>query len=231
MERFLLHVANIIHLISFIVIILQIKKNKESVSVITQLLYMIIFCIRYTDIIHTSYLIHVKLIYISLSSYILYCLYCPILMYDIRSFTFKYGWMFIISLLGTTIIYCDMRGDWTTWMDIVWSYSIWIESMVLVPQITHTIDVLYDNGNDFSQEILIFVYMGMIITYKILYCVGWMVKWKNDDLSFNQSLFLLSVVRSCLLMDVVYGYVRYRVIGNMRKRKLHNKFKDHIIIS
>ena len=121
--------ADVIHLFAIITLILKIMASRSisGLSLKTQVLFLMVFCLRYIDIffgIKTYYMTIMKIIFVVATAFTVYLMkfkkpYC--LSYDEAADTFPFYVLFIIALVLTIFIHKAFY-----WQDLFWSYSIWL---------------------------------------------------------------------------------------------------------
>ena len=133
-------VGDSLHLLSFVIIIYKIIKEKScsGVSCKTFEIYLLVFCTRYLDLF--MYFISLdntsmKLLFIIATAFIIY------LMRYNKTYSISYRrkdedpfpHLFLIpfALVMTLLIH----RDWT-WWGLTWSFSLWLESVAVFPQIS-----------------------------------------------------------------------------------------------
>lgn len=141
--------ADLIHLLSYVVLIKQIIHNKSvhgrkifyvEVSYRTQEIFLVVYIFRYGDIFwnrHSLYLTAMKLLYIGLTIYIIYLVrfkkpYC--LGYDQHTDRLNH-YLFIYPAILVVTIFVHTYSEHHPFFEFCWSMSVWLESVALIPQI------------------------------------------------------------------------------------------------
>ncbi|CAO3690319.1 unnamed protein product [Rhizopus stolonifer] len=163
-------VANLMHLASIFILLLKIKKTKSCVGISfkTQLLYAIVFITRYLDL-FTKYIslynTLMKLFFIASSVYILYLMHIRYkATYDASLDTFRVEYLLVPSIIlgvATTSLY--------TMNEILWTFSIWLESVAILPQLF----MLQKTG---EAETITTHYLGALGAYRGLYILNWIYR-------------------------------------------------------
>ena len=133
-------VGDTLHLISFIIIIYKIYKDKscKGVSAKTFEIYLLVFCTRYLDLFMyfiSFYNTFMKLLFIGASIFILYLMHFkdPFKStYDRKNEdSFPHIYLIPFAIVMTLLI----NKNYSLW-GLVWSFSLWLESVAVFPQIS-----------------------------------------------------------------------------------------------
>uniref|UniRef100_A0A1D1XQ54 ER lumen protein-retaining receptor n=1 Tax=Anthurium amnicola TaxID=1678845 RepID=A0A1D1XQ54_9ARAE len=126
------------HLFSVLVLLLKIYATKScaGVSLKTQELYALVFLARYLDLLTdfiSLYNTVMKLVFISSSLAIVWCMRSHPLVrrsYDRDQDTFRH----YLLVLGSFILALFVH-DWFTFREILWTFSIYLEAVAILPQL------------------------------------------------------------------------------------------------
>ena len=148
------------HFLSFIIIIYKIIKDKscKGISAKTFEIYLLLFCIRCSDLImyeSNLYNTLMKLSFIYVTAFILFLIHFQTPYkntYNRKEDVFPHYYLMIFAAVLT----CIVHNDFSLW-GITWSYSLWLESLVVLPQI----DILAHN---FGVANYTFHYLISILT-------------------------------------------------------------------
>lgn len=142
-------IGDLLHLISFLILIWKIKKTKsvtgklftliliifKGLSMKSQLVFLIVFCTRYIDLFLywiSLYNFCMKILYISATLYILYLFKMkhPIsLTYDsVLDSINLYKFIFPPAAALTIVFHTGF-----TPFELLWSFSIWLEALAIIP--------------------------------------------------------------------------------------------------
>jgi len=203
--------ADLLHLLSFFLLIFKIRRSKNCIglSCKTQILLLIVFCTRYSDIftyfdIHLEhpYLLVMKILFISATAYTIFLMrfqkpYCE--SYDDLGDNFKH-WLFLIP--GACIAAIRIHRDWT-FTDYIWSISIWLEAVAILPQL-HMVGQLQEIENLTAH------YVGTLGLYRFFYIFNWAYKYYTEGYICWTSV-CGGVFQTALFADFMYYYVKYYI--------------------
>ena len=222
-------VGDTLHLISFVIIIYKIYKDKscKGVSAKTFEIYLIVFCTRYLDLFMyfiSFYNTFMKLLFIGASGFILYLMHFQPPYkntYDRKNEdVFPHFYLIIFALVMSLII----NKNYSLW-GITWSFSLWLESVAVFPQIS----IIAKTNGIFSYTAH---YLASLGIYRFFYILLWIYRY-----STNGKIYLVSVC-SGVLQVLLYADFFYLYIKNVRKilssdlptvsKKPTNKEKENI---
>ena len=222
-------VGDTLHLISFVIIIYKIYKDKscKGVSAKTFEIYLIVFCTRYLDLFMyfiSFYNTFMKLLFIGASGFILYLMHFQPPYkntYDRKNEdVFPHFYLIIFALVMSLII----NKNYSLW-GITWSFSLWLESVAVFPQIS----IIAKTNGIFSYTAH---YLASLGIYRFFYILLWIYRYSVDE-----KIYLVSVC-SGVLQVLLYADFFYLYIKNVRKllssdlptvsKKPTNKEKENI---
>jgi len=217
--------ADLSHLLSFILLILNIRRSKNCIglSCKTQILLLLVFCTRYLDLIYrfshqNLYLIVMKTLFISAPAYIIFLMkfskpYCE--SSHILDDNYKNWKSLIYGALVATII---IHRDWT-FTDLIWSFSIWLEAVAIVPQL----HMLIQNQ---QIENLTAHYIGTLGLYRLLYLFNWVYRYSFEDH------FCWTSVCAGSLQAAIFGYFlhHYLKIADQKIEKTESNIENETTI-
>ncbi|KAI1334400.1 ER lumen protein retaining receptor-domain-containing protein [Xylariaceae sp. FL0016] len=204
--------GDISHLLSKCILISAIHRNRsaEGVSMITQGLYAVVFCSRYTDIFTeiSSWNFFFKLFYIITSIYIIVIMRWLFPRTREREIAWKLGALILAgSLLLSPFVMLIFEGkdQWAffTW---VWDFSQILESICVLPQLLllrqTTVPTVIDS-----------FYLLTLGAYRALYCLNWI--WREfdpNDRKPNAVSVIFGIIQTALYVDFFWVYyTRQRV--------------------
>lgn len=201
-------VGDSLHLLSFVIIIYKILKSKscKGVSAKTFEIYLLVFCTRYLDLFMyfiSFYNTFMKILFIAASTFILYLMHfrSPLKeTYDRKNEDiFPHIYLIPFALVMTLIIH----RDWT-WWGLTWSFSLWLESVAMFPQIT----ILANNNGVFPYTAH---YLAALGSYRFFYILLWIYRYVK-----TKSFHLVSVA-SGVLQVLLYADFFYLYLKNIKK--------------
>ena len=132
-------IADMLHLGAICMLLYRIKNTRNCIglSCKTQEIYMLVFCMRYMDLFMyfvSIYNTSMKIFFISATGIIIYLMrykkpFCTT--YDALGDQFPH----LKILLPAAFVLTAICHSGTNWWELVWSYSLWLESLAFIPQI------------------------------------------------------------------------------------------------
>ncbi|KAI9481370.1 MAG: ER lumen protein retaining receptor [Benjaminiella poitrasii] len=197
-------VADLMHLASIVILLLKIRKThscigneKKGISFKTQLLYSIVFLTRYLDLFANKVSIYntiMKIFFIASSLYILYLMYVKYkATNDAGLDTFRIEYLLIGSaILGVATTYAY------TILEILWTFSIWLESVAILPQLF----MLQRTG---EAETITTHYLFALGAYRGLYLLNWIYRYVDEGHT-DWIAWIAGFIQTALYSDFFYIY-------------------------
>ncbi|CDS10101.1 Putative ER lumen protein retaining receptor(Fragment) [Lichtheimia ramosa] len=191
--------ADLMHLASIFILLLKIQNSKSCVGISfkTQMLYTIVFMTRYLDL--TFHFISIyntcmKIFFIASSVYILYLMRVKYkATYDPGLDTFRFEYLLgFAMLLGVAFSY-----DYTP-VEVLWSFSIWLESVAIMPQLY----MLQQTG---EAETITTHYLFALGAYRALYLVNWVYRYVMEGHT-DWIAWVAGLIQTALYSDFFYLY-------------------------
>jgi hypothetical protein len=203
-------VADLAHILSKCILIWSIHWNKsaEGVSLLTQVLYTLVFITRYIDLVEPAdweywYLPFFKIFYIASS------LYTMILMVKVypRTREKETAWKIAFwSVLGSAIsaplilyLLYERIGSSHWFLGITWTFSIILESVCVLPQLLllrqTTVPTVIDS-----------YYLVTLGSYRALYILNWLVRGFGPEKHWDPIPDFFGVVQTALYVDFAWMY-------------------------
>ena len=195
-------VGDTLHLISFVIIIYKIYKDKscKGVSAKTFEIYLLVFCTRYLDLFMyfiSFYNTSMKLLFIGASIFILYLMHFkdPIKStYDRKNEdTFPHIYLIPFAIIMTLLI----NKNYSLW-GLVWSFSLWLESVAVFPQIS----IIAKTNGVFSYTAH---YLAALGSYRFFYVLLWIYRYIKYGRVLWVSVFS-GILQVLLYADFFYLY-------------------------
>ena len=138
-------IGDFLHLLAVIMLVLKILANKNVIGIIwfkkglsykTQEIFLVVFITRYFDLftgLKSMYLFLMKIIFIIITAYTMYLMKIkkPFnLSYDRESDSLPHYYIYLAALLMAVLIHKSLNP-----VDFMWSFSIWLESLAILPQL------------------------------------------------------------------------------------------------
>jgi ER lumen protein retaining receptor len=197
-------VGDTLHLISFVIIIYKIYKDKscKGVSAKTFEIYLLVFCTRYLDLFMyfiSFYNTFMKLLFIGASIFILYLMHFkdPFKStYDRKNEdTFPHVYLIPFAIIMTLII----NKNYSLW-GLVWSFSLWLESVAVFPQIS----IIAKTNGVFTYTAH---YLAALGSYRFFYVLLWIYRYIKYGRILWVSIFS-GILQVLLYADFFYLYIK-----------------------
>jgi len=208
-----LHLAGIVVLLATIVK----RQSVSGLSQKTQLLYCIIYCTRYLDLLdhrQAAYLVIFKITFI-FTSLIAISAFQRFLdtwekQKDTVTITLFIIPCFVLSMFMTTEY---------TLLETLWTFSEFLEAVAMVPQYVFS---YRDVGN---KEIGVNAFVVLIGSYRIMYCLNWMYKKYEVPQYSDIDSWLAGIVEIVLFVDFLN--FKFRSKSSLRTYVLAVDLKVH----
>ena len=200
-------VADLMHLVSHIILLEKIwrHKNCAGVSLKTQQIYAIVFLSRYLDLFTNKFSVYntvMKIIFIASTLYTIYLITKKFrATYDESNDNFVI-WYLVVPALVIGVLFARVR----TVTEILWSFSIVLESVAIIPQIY----LLQRTG---EVENLTADYIFCLGSYRALYILNWVTRVITEPGYTAWLVWLFGLVQTALYCDFFYFYIRSRIQG------------------
>ncbi|KAJ5574350.1 uncharacterized protein N7459_008777 [Penicillium hispanicum] len=208
-------VADISHLSSICILIWAIHRNKsaEGVSLLTQMLYALVFVTRYLDLLDGAFWalptnlafmwnLCFKIFYITSSFYLVFIMMKVFPRTRERERAWKLGiWSVIGSLvLSPLMILIFERGFPTRWfMEFWWAFSIILESVCVLPQLLllrqTTVPTVIDS-----------YYLVALGSYRAFYILNWLVRGFGSEKFWDPIALIFGIVQTAFYVDFAWVY-------------------------
>ncbi|KAK5122566.1 hypothetical protein LTR85_003829 [Meristemomyces frigidus] len=196
------------HTASKCILIYSIHHNRsaEGVSLLTQLLYTLVFGTRYLDLFWVPpwwswWNFVLKIFYIASSAYIVYIM----MRVFARTREKEYGWRLAIwSLAGSAVgapVVCLVFRGWggTTFSEVLWTFSILLESLAILPQLL----LLRQTS---VPTVLDSFYLVTLGSYRFFYLLNWIVRGIGSEGHVDPISVLFGIVQTALYIDFAWVY-------------------------
>lgn len=204
------------HVFSIIVLLLRLRvvKNAQGISLRTHELFLVVFIARYLDLFTQYYSMYnsiMKVLYIASTATIVYMIRFsqPICStYDRAQDTFLH-WKFAVApcMLLATITSFMGGGRATSIMDILWTFSIILEAIAILPQLI--VLQRYREVENLTGNYIFF--MG---AYRALYILNWIYRAYTEKHYIHHYLvYFCGVVQTLLYADFFYYYAMSKAKG------------------
>jgi len=202
-------VADMLHLASILILLLKIwsTKNVKGISLKSQLLYVMVFCTRYVDLFwnfHSLYNTSMKVFFVGATAATVYLMkfqkpYC--MTYDSENDSFN-----IFFLIIPCVILAFVWNIAFTPFEIVWAFSIYLESVTIIPQVVMVQRFAKEHSG--SIENLTSDYMFCLGSYRALYLINWIWRLLNQPGYWDPIVWAAGIVQTAIYSDFLYYYVK-----------------------
>ncbi|KFZ08905.1 hypothetical protein V502_09063 [Pseudogymnoascus sp. VKM F-4520 (FW-2644)] len=188
------------HLFSILILLDKMIRTNScaGISFKSQALYLIVYVTRYLDIFttftHSYYNSVFKILFISSSGYTLYLMttaYKPTQSAPLDTFRVQY------LLLGAFVLAVLFPPEYTI-REILWSFSIWLESVAILPQLF----MLQRTG---EADTITVHYIAALGIYRALYIPNWILRYWSDG-HLDKISVLAGLVQTVLYSDFFWIY-------------------------
>jgi ER lumen protein retaining receptor len=203
--------ADAIHLYTMILLIHKIRNTRScsGLSYKTQLLYMIVFACRYSDIIIARlnrplriYNFFMKIAYLSVQAFILFLIRVKYFYtYDKHNDSFNVSFLILPCVIAAFICKIKTHGMFAYLIEYNWCFSVLLECVAILPQLV----LLQETG---EAEVLTSRYIFFLGLYRALYVLGWIVK-KASGTQVDFFLLACGVIQTILYADFFVLYYKF----------------------
>ncbi|KKK19029.1 hypothetical protein P175DRAFT_0426454 [Aspergillus ochraceoroseus IBT 24754] len=202
-------IADLAHFGSKCVLIWSIHRNRsaEGVSLLTQMLYALVFVTRYLNLLRPGgwkdpYLLIFKFFYIFSSFYIIFLMMkvFPRTRERERAWKMALGSVAVSLVLAPIVIPVLGEGYDHRWFeDTMWSFSIILESVCVLPQLLllrqTTVPTVIDS-----------YYLLMLGSYRGLYIINWIVRAVRPEHYVDWISIVFGVIQTAFYIDFAWVY-------------------------
>ena len=205
--------ADLLHLASIVILMLKIyaTKNCKGISLKTQILFLLVFCMRYLDVFtnwRIPYNVVMKILFLISSSLTVYWIAVKYNKgYDKEHDTFRIAFL-IVPALALAII--TPKPDMYSLVDTLWTASIYLEAVAILPQlflIRRTGEVENITSN----------YIAAMGAYRAFYILNWIYRYYTEPgyyyIPGNAIVWISGVVQTALYGDFFFIFFRSKWYG------------------
>ncbi|CAD7085475.1 unnamed protein product [Hermetia illucens] len=188
------------HLLAIIILLLKIWKTRScaGISGKSQVLFAIVYLTRYLDLFTTYISLYnsiMKIVFIAASGATLYLMYVKFkATYDHNHDSFRIEFLLIPCVILALIINHDF-----TVMEILWTFSIYLESVAILPQ-------LFLVSKTGEAESITSHYLFALGSYRALYLLNWIYRYMAES-HYDLIAIFAGVVQTILYCDFFYLYI------------------------
>lgn len=104
-------------------------------------------------------------------------------------------------ILGASSMLALFINNRFTFFEVVWSFSVWLESMAILPQLF----MLSKSG---KAESLTVHYIFALGLYRALYIPNWIWRYYSENKALDRTALLAGIVQTLVYSDFFYIYYR-----------------------
>ncbi|VVC93711.1 ER lumen protein-retaining receptor [Leptidea sinapis] len=192
--------ADLSHLLAIIILLLKIWKTRScaGISGKSQILFAIVYTSRYLDLLTTyvsAYNTIMKVVFIVASYATIYLMYIKFkATYDHNHDTFRIEFLLIPSVILALLINREF-----TFLEVLWTFSIYLESVAILPQ-------LFLVSKTGEAESITSHYLFALGSYRGLYLLNWIYRYIVED-HYDLIAIVAGVVQTVLYCDFFYLYI------------------------
>ena len=197
-------IGDSLHLLSFVIIIYKIIRDRscKGVSCKTFEIYLLVFCTRYLDLFMyfiSWYNTSMKILFIGASAFIIFIMRFSkkfSIDYDReKEDNFPHIYLVPFALFMTFLIHKDR-----TWWGLTWSFSLWLESVAVFPQIT----IIEKKKGTLAY---IAHYLAALGSYRFFYIILWIYRYVQYK-TINWVSVSSGILQVLLYVDFFYLYIK-----------------------
>ncbi|XP_058818520.1 ER lumen protein-retaining receptor erd-2.2-like [Topomyia yanbarensis] len=201
--------ADCLHVIAFIVLLAKLWRTKSSAGISgkTQILFAIVFTMRYTDLLspyhyHSYYISSMKIAFIALSYLIVYLMYGPYKKTYDRENDVMYNEFLVVPCFVLALFFSDKDSPF----EIMWTFSVFLESIAIIPQLELLCKIEFvDNYTSF--------YLLSLGSYRALYIINWLYRYHYEGY------YDVNAITAGFVQTTLFALVFVRLFSLMRREK------------
>ncbi|XP_017784959.1 PREDICTED: ER lumen protein-retaining receptor [Nicrophorus vespilloides] len=193
-------IGDLSHLLAIIILLRKIWKTRScaGISGKSQILFALVYTTRYLDLVTTYVSLYntvMKIIFIAVSIATCYLIYMKFkATYDHNHDTFR-----IEFLLAPAVILALLINHDFTFLEILWTFSIYLESVAILPQ-------LFMVSKTGEAESITSHYLFALGSYRALYILNWIYRYHNEEI-YDLIAIVAGIVQTALYCDFFYLYI------------------------
>jgi len=188
------------HLLAIVILLLKIWKTRScaGISGKSQILFLTVFVSRYLDLFTnfiSLYNTSMKVFFVGTAAATIYLMYVKFkATYDGNHDTFR-----IEFLLGPTALLAIALNHEFSVMEILWTFSIYLESVAILPQ-------LFMVSKTGEAESITSHYLFALGSYRALYILNWVYRYYMESF-YDIIAIVAGCVQTILYCDFFYLYI------------------------
>jgi len=193
-------IGDLSHLLAIIILLRKIWKTRScaGISGKSQILFAVVYTTRYLDLITTYVSLYntvMKLFFIAASYATCYLIYMKFkATYDHNHDTFRVEFLIAPAVILALLINHDF-----TFLEILWTFSIYLESVAILPQ-------LFMVSKTGEAESITSHYLFALGSYRGLYILNWVYRYITES-TYDLIAIVAGIVQTVLYCDFFYLYI------------------------
>lgn len=207
--------GDILHLASILILLLKIytTKNVRGISLYTQILYLVVFLCRYSDLFWNFYSVYneiMKVVFIVSSSAIVYLFIVD------RRYSTTYDKsteqpVLLAYICLPCLVLCVLLTSQYTIFELLWTFSILLESVAIVPQLLLVHN--HAKSNNGFIENLTSNYVFTLGGYRAMYIINWIYRYITEPHFHNWLPVICGLIQTGIYGDFFYYYITASMNG------------------
>jgi len=192
--------GDVSHLVAILILLLKIWKTRScaGISGKSQILFLVVFVTRYLDLITNFVSVYntvMKVFFIVSAAATVYLMYMKFrATYDGNHDSFR-----VEFLLGPVAILALVLNQSFTPMEVLWTFSIYLESVAILPQ-------LFMVSKTGEAETITSHYLFALGSYRALYILNWIYRYHFEG-TYDVIAIVAGIVQTVLYCDFFYLYI------------------------
>ncbi|XP_065826655.1 ER lumen protein-retaining receptor 2-like [Oscarella lobularis] len=188
------------HLLAILILLVKIWRSRScaGISGKSQILFAMVFTARYLDLVTNFISVYnttMKIVFIVSSYVTVYLIYVHFkATYDSNHDTFRMEFV-VLPTAGLAVL---VNHDFSV-MEIIWTFSIYLESMAILPQ-------LFMVSKTGSAETITSHYLFALGAYRAMYLVNWIYRYYTEGF-YDLIAIVAGAVQTAFYCDFFYLYI------------------------
>lgn len=211
-----------IHLLSIALLLLKLRRSKNCIGISCRMqeIYLLVFCCRYMDLLYNFISIYntaMKVFFIGSTAYTIYLIrFKPPISQTYkrqRADSFPHE----KYLIPPAILLAFLTAENYSVSEILWTFSIWLESVAIVPQL-----LLLQQMRE--VENLTGNYMACLGAYRFLYILNWVYRYFAEVPPYvNYVGWIAGIIQTALYLDFFFYYAVAKWYGEKLVLPVHTE--------
>ncbi|XP_053695529.1 ER lumen protein-retaining receptor 1-B-like [Sabethes cyaneus] len=172
------NLADCLHVVAFVIMLIKLYRTKScaGISGKTQILFAIVFTMRYADLLspnhyHSYYVSSMKIIFIVFSYAIVYMIYGPYKKtYDHENDLIYNEFLVVPCFVLALFLAADRNNP----LEIMWTFSIFLEAIAIIPQLELLCKINFID----NYTVCYLLSLGL---YRAMYIINWIYRYSYEE--------------------------------------------------